>query len=96
MSWAELRGREWADPARGMSAALGALAWGDLGALAYGDLAAGKLAADAAPGRTATDVKAAVHVTVKMARCRVRATVMAVSPLVVAQARAMPGPEPRD
>ena len=88
LSWAELLGRECADLGRGMCP--------DLGALACSELAGGKLAADAAPGGTATDVKAAVHVTVKMARRRVRATVMAVSPLVVAQARAMPGPEPRD
>ncbi|HXR21436.1 MAG TPA: hypothetical protein VN786_02665 [Acidimicrobiales bacterium] len=88
LSWAELLGRECADLARAACTALGALA--------CGDLAAGKLEADAAPGGNATDVKAAVQVTVKMARCKVRATVMAVSPLVVAQARAMPGPEPKD
>ena len=66
----------------------------ELGALGYSDQADGKLEADAAPGGTARAAKPAAHVTVKMARCRVRATVMAVSPLVVAQARAMPGPEP--
>ena len=86
--WAELLGRECADLAVGM--------YPDLSTLACAELAAGKLVADAAPAGTATHVKAAVHVTVKMARCKVRATVMAVSPLVVAQARAMPGPEPRD
>lgn len=86
LSWAELLAREYADLARGPCP--------DLGALEYCDLAEAKLEADAATGGTATADKPAAHVTVKMARCKVRATFMAVSPLVVAQARPMPGPEP--
>lgn len=78
--------RECADLTRGTCA--------DLGALEYGDLADGKAEADATTAGTATADKPAAQVTVKMARCKVRATVMAVSPLFVAQARAMPGPEP--
>jgi hypothetical protein len=86
LSWAELLALECADLASGPCP--------ERGALEYGDLAAGKLEADAATGGTATADKPAAHVTVKMARCKVRTTVMAVSPLVVAQARPMPGPEP--
>ena len=83
LSWAELLARE-------CGALTGGL-WPDLGALGYGDWADGKLEADAATAGTASAGKPAAKVTVKMARCRVWATVMAVSPLVVAQARAMPG-----
>jgi len=62
-----------------------------VGALHCGDLADGKLEADAAAGGITSAAKPAPHVTAKMARCKVRATFMAVSPLVVAQARPMPG-----
>ena len=48
------------------------------------------------PQRDRHRVKAAVHVTVKMARCKVRATVMAVSPPVVAQSQSNARAEPRD